>query len=61
MIKYIIVLLAGFGIGYTYGYMQGDAGEDSAIDSALVKVHAKRAPSAAELERLDAARKRGVK
>ena len=35
MIRYLFVLLVGLGIGYTYGYINGDAGDDSLIDAGL--------------------------
>lgn len=38
MIRVLLVLLAGLGIGYSYGYLQGEAGEDSIIRVALAKV-----------------------
>jgi len=50
MIKYLVVLLVGCGIGYTYGYMQGDAGDESVIDATLVRAHV-RHPSADALAR----------
>jgi hypothetical protein len=37
------VLCVGLGIGYTYGYMNGDAGDDSVIDSGLNAVGVHRA------------------
>ena len=51
MIKYLIVLLAGCGIGYTYGYMQGDAGDASVIDTTLVRAHVRKASPEFEARR----------
>ena len=50
MIKYLVVLLVGCGIGYTYGYMQGDAGDESVIHATLVRAHAQK-PTADDLAR----------
>jgi hypothetical protein len=38
MIRILLVLCVGLALGYTYGYMHGDAGEDSMIDAGLDKV-----------------------
>ena len=38
MIKLVIALVAGLGIGYTYGYLHADAGEDNLVSSAMTKV-----------------------
>jgi hypothetical protein len=38
MMRILIVLCIGLGIGYTYGYLHGEAGEDSMIDAGLDRV-----------------------
>jgi hypothetical protein len=38
MIKLLIILVVGVGLGYTYGYMHGAAGDASIITSTLDKV-----------------------
>jgi hypothetical protein len=43
MKRYLFVLLVGLGIGYTYGYLNGDAGDDSLIDVALTGIGVKHA------------------
>jgi hypothetical protein len=35
MIKYIVIVFAGIGIGYTYGYMHGAAGERDLVATGL--------------------------
>jgi hypothetical protein len=35
MRRYLVALGIGLAIGYTYGYLDGDAGEDSLIDAGL--------------------------
>ena len=56
MIKLLVILVVGVGLGYTYGYMHGAAGDDSIISASLVKVGLQRKPSAAEAEALQARR-----
>lgn len=55
MFKYLFVVLVGLGIGYTYGYLNGDAGDDSLIDNALnaVGVHHALASVRGAADRLD--------
>lgn len=42
MIKYLVILAAGLGIGYTYGYMHGAAGDEDVIGAGLNRVGAHR-------------------
>ena len=46
MIRLLLVLCVGLGIGYTYGYLNGDAGDDSLIDISLERVGVHHALSA---------------
>jgi hypothetical protein len=43
MIKYLVILVAALGIGYTYGYLHGAAGEDDLVAVALHTVGIRRA------------------
>lgn len=38
MIRGLLVLAVGFAIGYSYGYLNGGAGEDSLVDRGLSAV-----------------------
>ena len=38
MIKLALALVAGLGIGYTYGYLHADAGQDNLVSTVMTKV-----------------------
>jgi hypothetical protein len=48
MIKLFLILAAGLGIGYTYGYLQGAAGDDDLVAVGLGKVGVHRVVNEAE-------------
>lgn len=54
MIRFIVVLIAGLGIGYTYGFLQGDAGDENVLDRGLaaIGVHGAAADSRASVARI---------